>query len=129
MSVRHSPACTDWRYAHLCRKGKDGKVIPGPRYPVPLVGGLVQMVMDPFAFWEQQRKCAHMKCCQSTCSRQCTADVQLGVALAPAVPRLPLHPTSVSMTVRKRSCDNECELVVSCHAAVLSAPSVFALTI
>ena len=40
-----------------CRKGKDGKVISGPRYPVPIVGGLIQMVMDPFAFWERQRKC------------------------------------------------------------------------
>lgn len=40
------------------RKTKDGKTLAGPRYPVPLVGGLVQMVMDPFGFWERQRKCA-----------------------------------------------------------------------
>ncbi|KAK9813665.1 hypothetical protein WJX73_002257 [Symbiochloris irregularis] len=37
------------------RKG-GGKVVPGPRFPVPLLGGLVPMVMDPYKFWEDQRK-------------------------------------------------------------------------
>ena len=37
------------------RRKKSGKMLPGPSYAVPLVGGVVQMVMDPFKFWEDQR--------------------------------------------------------------------------
>ncbi len=33
-------------------------MLPGPSYAVPLVGGVVQMVLDPYKFWEDQRKAA-----------------------------------------------------------------------
>lgn len=42
-------------YASGRRKG-GGKVVPGPRFPLPVLGGLVPMVMDPYKFWEDQRK-------------------------------------------------------------------------
>lgn len=32
------------------------KGLPGPKGIVPLVGGLISMVMDPFTFWDQQGK-------------------------------------------------------------------------
>jgi sterol 22-desaturase len=32
-----------------------GKGLPGPGVVVPLVGGIVEMVLDPYAFWERQR--------------------------------------------------------------------------
>ena len=35
-----------------------GKAIPGPPSITPFLGGLVQMVKDPYAFWEQQRQWA-----------------------------------------------------------------------
>jgi cytochrome P450 family 710 subfamily A protein len=41
----------------LRRRGKGGKALPGPRYVVPLVGCIVEMVLDPFGFWERQREC------------------------------------------------------------------------
>lgn len=41
-----------WR---MRRKG-NGKAVPGPRFPVPLVGGVVSMVINPYKFWEKQRK-------------------------------------------------------------------------
>lgn len=31
-------------------------MLPGPLFAVPLVGGMVQMVMDPYKFWEDQRQ-------------------------------------------------------------------------
>lgn len=37
------------------RATSSGKLIPGPERPFPLVGGIVEMVMNPFAFWEKQR--------------------------------------------------------------------------
>ncbi|MEW5298009.1 MAG: hypothetical protein WDW36_001173 [Sanguina aurantia] len=36
------------------RQGK-GKVLPGPRSAVPFLGGIVEMVRDPYGFWERQR--------------------------------------------------------------------------
>jgi cytochrome P450 family 710 subfamily A protein len=30
--------------------------MPGPSFVVPLVGGVVQMVLNPYKFWEDQRK-------------------------------------------------------------------------
>ena len=39
-----------------CRRKPSGKQLPGPKFPVPLVGAVVEMVLDPFKFWEQQRK-------------------------------------------------------------------------
>ena len=41
-----------------CRRKPSGKQLPGPKFPVPLVGAVVEMVLDPFKFWEQQRKWA-----------------------------------------------------------------------
>lgn len=43
---------------HYCRKTKNGKLIPGPRIVVPIVGCIIEMVMEPYAFWNKQRKCA-----------------------------------------------------------------------
>lgn len=40
----------------LCRRKGNGKAVPGPRFPVPLVGGVVSMVINPYKFWEKQRK-------------------------------------------------------------------------
>ncbi len=53
---------SSWR---LHRRGKGGKALPGPRYVVPLVGCIVEMVLDPFGFWERQRECvpAPRPCC------------------------------------------------------------------
>lgn len=39
-----------------CRTRSDGKLLPGPGRVVPLVGGIIEMVRDPYAFWEQQRR-------------------------------------------------------------------------
>ena len=39
-----------------CRRTKSGKLLPGPSFTVPLVGGVVEMVLNPFKFWEDQRK-------------------------------------------------------------------------
>ena len=43
---------------HLCkrRRTKSGKLLPGPSFAIPLVGGVVEMVLNPFKFWEEQRK-------------------------------------------------------------------------
>ena len=43
---------------HLCncRRTKSGKLLPGPSFAVPLVGGVIEMVLNPFNFWEEQRK-------------------------------------------------------------------------
>ena len=40
-------------------------MLPGPSYAVPLVGGAVQMVLDPYRFWEDQRRFAFpgVLCC------------------------------------------------------------------
>lgn len=38
------------------RRRRDGKSVPGPRRVTPFLGGLVEMVMDPYAFWEKQRR-------------------------------------------------------------------------
>lgn len=35
----------------------DGSTLKGPRFVVPLVGCIVEMVFDPYGFWERQRKC------------------------------------------------------------------------
>ena len=35
-----------------------GKSVPGPPSVTPFLGGLTQMVKDPYAFWEQQRQWA-----------------------------------------------------------------------
>ncbi len=40
------------------RRGTNGKVLPGPRFVVPFFGCIVEMVMDPFGFWDRQRECA-----------------------------------------------------------------------
>lgn len=37
------------------RRTKSGKGIPGPSLPTPFLGGLIEMVKDPYAFWERQR--------------------------------------------------------------------------
>ena len=31
-------------------------MLPGPSFAVPLVGGVVDMVLNPFRFWEDQQK-------------------------------------------------------------------------
>lgn len=35
---------------------KNGKSLPGPSSVTPFLGGLVQMVKDPYGFWEKQRQ-------------------------------------------------------------------------
>ncbi|BDA50415.1 Cytochrome P450 710A1 [Coccomyxa sp. Obi] len=49
-----------WEQAYFLasRRKKSGKMLPGPPFAVPIVGGVVQMVMDPFKFWEDQRLAA-----------------------------------------------------------------------
>ena len=38
------------------RRTTSGKgSIPGPSFPLPFLGGLIEMVKDPYAFWERQR--------------------------------------------------------------------------
>ena len=50
--------CIPEPFGHLCkcRRTKSGKLLPGPSFAVPLVGGVVEMVLNPFKFWEEQRK-------------------------------------------------------------------------
>ena len=54
------PLAADLNLLHLlarsCRKRQQGKEVPGPKSVVPLVGGIVEMVKDPYGFWEKQRK-------------------------------------------------------------------------
>ncbi|PSC76027.1 cytochrome P450 [Micractinium conductrix] len=42
----------------LKRRRKDGQLVPGPDHVTPFLGGLVEMVMDPYAFWEKQKNAA-----------------------------------------------------------------------
>lgn len=35
-----------------------GKQVPGPSFVIPFLGGLIQMVKDPYGFWERQRQWA-----------------------------------------------------------------------
>mmetsp|Transcript_1696 Transcript_1696/g.4250 ORF Transcript_1696/g.4250 Transcript_1696/m.4250 type:complete len:559 (+) Transcript_1696:128-1804(+) len=37
------------------KRCKDGKSLPGPNLPTPVLGGIVEMVKDPYGFWERQR--------------------------------------------------------------------------
>ncbi len=39
----------------MYRSGKK-EMLAGPNFVVPLVGGIVEMVKDPYGFWEKQRK-------------------------------------------------------------------------
>ncbi|KAL4859752.1 Cytochrome P450 710A2 [Chlorella vulgaris] len=39
----------------MARQRKDGKLVPGPDRVTPFIGGLVEMVLDPFSFWEKQK--------------------------------------------------------------------------
>lgn len=39
-----------------CRRKAGGGSIKGPTFVVPLVGCIVEMVLDPFGFWERQRE-------------------------------------------------------------------------
>ena len=43
------------RFAMKRRTSSGKGAIPGPSYPVPFLGGLIEMVKDPYAFWERQR--------------------------------------------------------------------------
>ena len=60
LSDRPSPSSRRFKLAALCtclcRKRQQGKEVPGPKSVVPLVGGIVEMVKDPYGFWEKQRK-------------------------------------------------------------------------
>lgn len=40
----------------MYRKRGDGKKVPGPARVTPLFGGIVEMVKDPYGFWEKQRR-------------------------------------------------------------------------
>ncbi|PRW58849.1 cytochrome P450 [Chlorella sorokiniana] len=44
----------------MARKRKDGKLVPGPDRVTPFLGGLVEMVMDPYRFWERQKDAANI---------------------------------------------------------------------
>uniref|UniRef100_A0A6T8Q4F7 sterol 22-desaturase n=1 Tax=Chlamydomonas leiostraca TaxID=1034604 RepID=A0A6T8Q4F7_9CHLO len=37
------------------RRCKDGSKLPGPDSVTPILGGIVEMVKDPYGFWERQR--------------------------------------------------------------------------
>ncbi|GAX72950.1 hypothetical protein CEUSTIGMA_g405.t1 [Chlamydomonas eustigma] len=39
----------------MYRAGKK-EAVPGPEYVTPFLGGIVEMVKDPYGFWEKQRK-------------------------------------------------------------------------
>lgn len=41
----------------MYRSGKE-KMLPGPETVTPILGGIIEMVKDPYAFWEKQRKYA-----------------------------------------------------------------------
>ena len=42
----------------LPSRRKAGKgALAGPRFVVPVLGCIVEMVLDPFGFWERQREC------------------------------------------------------------------------
>lgn len=47
-------------YEQLCfslwKRGKNGKVLPGPNLATPVLGGIFEMIRDPYSFWERQRK-------------------------------------------------------------------------
>jgi cytochrome P450 family 710 subfamily A protein len=43
------------RFAQKRRKS-GGKTVPGPKRVIPIIGGLIEMVMDPYSYWETQRK-------------------------------------------------------------------------
>ena len=43
------------RFAMKRRTSSGKGSIPGPSYPIPFLGGLIEMVKDPYAFWERQR--------------------------------------------------------------------------
>lgn len=45
------------RAAGAGRRKVDGSTLKGPRFVVPLVGCIVEMVFDPYGFWERQREC------------------------------------------------------------------------
>lgn len=78
-------------------------MLPGPAYAVPLVGGVVQMVLDPFKFWEDQRRYAFpgALCGSPQAETQTAAAVEAGcmqqrfaqdlAACLPDLPPLLLH--------------------------------------
>ncbi|KAG2439008.1 hypothetical protein HYH02_006537 [Chlamydomonas schloesseri] len=37
------------------RSDKNGNMLPGPSSVTPIIGGIVEMVKDPYGFWERQR--------------------------------------------------------------------------
>lgn len=37
------------------RRQKDGQVLPGPGLVTPVLGGILDMIKDPYGFWERQR--------------------------------------------------------------------------
>ncbi len=39
----------------ISRRDENGKLIAGPSFVLPFVGGLVAVIRDPVGFWEQQR--------------------------------------------------------------------------
>ncbi|GIL60159.1 hypothetical protein Vafri_14781 [Volvox africanus] len=43
------------RFRWFRRTKKTGKPLPGPARVTPFLGGIVEMVKDPYAFWERQR--------------------------------------------------------------------------
>ena len=43
-----------WEQAAFALKHRSR--LPGPSLAVPLLGGIVEMVMDPYGFWERQRE-------------------------------------------------------------------------
>lgn len=44
----------------MARRRKDGKLVPGPERVTPFLGGLIEMVMDPYSFWERQKDAANV---------------------------------------------------------------------
>mmetsp|Transcript_6661 Transcript_6661/g.19183 ORF Transcript_6661/g.19183 Transcript_6661/m.19183 type:complete len:518 (+) Transcript_6661:369-1922(+) len=41
---------------YLKRRKADGSLLKGPKFAVPLLGCIIEMVMDPFGFWDRQRE-------------------------------------------------------------------------
>ena len=51
VQTRFHPA---WHDSHgLCLTNND--ITPGPTFVVPVLGGIIEMVKDPYTFWENQR--------------------------------------------------------------------------
>ncbi|EIE22849.1 cytochrome P450, C-22 desaturase [Coccomyxa subellipsoidea C-169] len=89
-----------WEQAYFLakRRRRSGKMLPGPSYAVPLVGGVVQMVLDPYKFWEDQRKAAFP-----------------GLSYNSILGKLMVFSTDVDVSRRMLSVNDESSLLMAVH--------------